>query len=107
MKNCGYPFYLQIATKDFLNELVRRFPEKPPIRPSRAQRRILEMIEEWRATIVGSARDPRDFAHIRDMHRLLRMKGTILYTELTSGYIFPQITPDVQAVLGQSDVYAT
>ena len=75
MKNCGYPFHLQIATKDFLNEFVRRFPEKPPPRPSRAQRRILEMIEEWRATIVVSARDPKDFAHIRDMHRLLRMKG--------------------------------
>lgn len=66
---------MQIATKDFLNELVRRFPERPPPRPSRAQRRILEMIEEWRATIVVSARDPKDFAHVRDMHRLLRMKG--------------------------------
>ena len=75
MKNCGYPFHLQIATKDFLNELVRRFPERPPPRPSTAQRRILGMIEEWRATIVVSARDPKDFAHIRDMHRLLRMKG--------------------------------
>jgi hypothetical protein len=58
-----------------LNELVRRFPERPPPRPSRAQTRILEMIEEWRATIVMAARDPKDFAHIRDMHRLLRMKG--------------------------------
>jgi len=94
VKNCGYPFHLQIATKDFLNELVRRFPERPPPRPSRAQRRILEMIEEWRATIVVSARDPKDFAHIRDMHRLLRMKG----------YIFPQITLDAQAVLGPGDV---
>ena len=55
--------------------MVRRFPERPPPRPSRAQRRILEMIEEWRATIVAAARDPKDFAHIRDMHRLLRMKG--------------------------------
>ena len=76
VKNCGYPFHLQIATKDFLNEFVRRFPERPPPRPSRAQRRILEMIEEWRATIVVSARDAKDFAHIRDMHRLLRIKGT-------------------------------
>jgi ADP-ribosylation factor-binding protein GGA len=52
------------------------------------------MIEEWRATIVVAARDPKDFAHIRDMHRLLRMKG----------YTFPQITLDAQAVLGPSDV---
>jgi ADP-ribosylation factor-binding protein GGA len=83
VKNCGYPFHLQIATKDFLNEFVRRFPERPPPRPSRAQRRILEMIEEWRATIVAAAREPRDFAHIRDMHRLLRMKGNTLLPTLT------------------------
>ncbi|CAJ0763370.1 18839_t:CDS:2, partial [Entrophospora sp. SA101] len=30
VKNCGYPFHLQIATKEFLNELVRKFPEKSP-----------------------------------------------------------------------------
>ena len=65
------------------------------------------MIEEWRATIVASARDPKDFAHIRDMHRLLRMKGTAPpypYTTNMVGYIFPQITLDAQAVMGQSDV---
>ena len=54
---------------------MRRFPERPPPRPSRAQRRILEMIEEWRATIVASAREPKDFTNVRDMHRLLRLKG--------------------------------
>jgi ADP-ribosylation factor-binding protein GGA len=97
---------LQIATKDFLNEFVRRFPERPPPRPSRAQRRILEMIEEWRATIVVSARDPKDFAHIRDMHRLLRMKGIFLtFVMLIIGYIFPQVTVDAQAVMGPSDVF--
>jgi len=51
VKNCGYPFHLQISTKEFLNELVRRFPERPPIRPSRVQLKILEAIEEWRGTI--------------------------------------------------------
>ncbi|KAI8334996.1 hypothetical protein BC941DRAFT_462069 [Chlamydoabsidia padenii] len=30
VKNCGYPFHLQIATKEFLNALVRKFPERPP-----------------------------------------------------------------------------
>jgi ADP-ribosylation factor-binding protein GGA len=88
VKNCGYPFHLQIATKDFLNEFVRRFPERPPPRPSRAQRRILEMIEEWRATIVHAARDPKDFAHIRDMHRLLRMKGIPIFMCLTKDMCF-------------------
>jgi hypothetical protein len=62
------------------------------------------MIEEWRATIVASARDPKDFAHIRDMHRLLRMKGIPSDQEANVGYTFPHITPDAQAVLGQSDV---
>src|SRR5690348_1248380 len=50
VKNCGYPFHLQISTKEFLNELVRRFPERPPVRPSRVQNKILEAIEEWRST---------------------------------------------------------
>ena len=31
VKNCGYPFHLQIATKEFLNELVRKFPERPAV----------------------------------------------------------------------------
>ncbi|UZP42410.1 hypothetical protein NXS19_010226 [Fusarium pseudograminearum] len=52
VKNCGYPFHLQIGTKEFLNELVRRFPERPPMRPTRVQAKILEAIEEWRGTIL-------------------------------------------------------
>lgn len=32
VKNCGYPFHLQVASKEFLNELVRRFPANPPVR---------------------------------------------------------------------------
>ena len=27
VKNCGYPFHLQILRKEFLNELVKRFPK--------------------------------------------------------------------------------
>ena len=30
VKNCGYPFQLQISTKEFLNELVRRFRKGLP-----------------------------------------------------------------------------
>jgi hypothetical protein len=29
VKNCGYPFHLIISTKEFLNELVKKFPETP------------------------------------------------------------------------------
>ncbi|KAJ9112894.1 hypothetical protein QFC19_000449 [Naganishia cerealis] len=45
VKECGYPFHLQIATKEFLNELVRRFPERPPMVLGPVMGKILEEIE--------------------------------------------------------------
>lgn len=94
VKNCGYPFHLQISTKEFLNELVRRFPERPPLRASRVQNKILEAIEEWRSTICQTSRYKDDLGFIRDMHRLLLYKG----------YIFPEVRRDDAAVLNPSDV---
>ncbi|KAK7757597.1 ARF-binding protein [Diatrype stigma] len=94
VKNCGYPFHLQISTKEFLNELVRRFPERPPVRASRVQAKILEAIEEWRSTICETSRYKEDLGFIRDMHRLLSYKG----------YIFPEVRRDDAAVLNPSDV---
>ncbi|KAK3898193.1 VHS domain-containing protein [Staphylotrichum tortipilum] len=93
VKNCGYPFHLQIATKDFLNELVRRFPERPPVRPSRVQAKILEAIEEWRGTLCETSRYREDLGFIRDMHRLLSYKG----------YTFPEVRREDAAVLNPSD----
>ncbi|PKX94607.1 VHS domain protein [Aspergillus novofumigatus IBT 16806] len=93
VKNCGYPFHLQVSTKEFLNELVRRFPERPPMQPSRVQHRILESIEEWRQTICQTSRYKEDLGHIRDMHRLLLYKG----------YMFPEIRHEDAAVLNPSD----
>ncbi|MCJ1486679.1 hypothetical protein MMC06_006857 [Schaereria dolodes] len=93
VKNCGYAFQLQISTKEFLNELVRRFPEKPPIRPSRVQLKILEAIEEWRMTICQTSRYKEDLGFIRDMHRLLSYKG----------YMFPEVRREDAAVLNPSD----
>ncbi|KAK0552953.1 ARF-binding protein [Tilletia horrida] len=89
VKNCGYPFHLQIATKEFLNELVKRFPERPPPFPSPTMRRILELIHEWKLTICVTSKHKEDLAHIRDMHRLLTYKG----------YRFPNIDSRVQNVL--------
>ena len=43
VRNCGYPMHLQISTKEFLNELVRRFPERPPMVTGRVMGRILEV----------------------------------------------------------------
>ncbi|KAK3708154.1 ARF-binding protein [Vermiconidia calcicola] len=93
VKNCGYPFHLQISTKEFLNELVRRFPERPPIRTTRTQTRILELIEEWRRTICETSKYKEDLGFIRDMHRLLSYKG----------YQFPEIRREDAAVLNPSD----
>ncbi|KAL8981050.1 MAG: hypothetical protein Q9177_005695 [Variospora cf. flavescens] len=84
---------LSISTKEFLNELVRRFPERPPIRPSRVQMKILEAIEEWRMTICQTSRYKEDLGFIRDMHRLLSYKG----------YMFPEIRREDAAVLNPSD----
>lgn len=96
VKNCGYPFQLQVGTKEFLNELVRRFPERPPVRATRVQLRILEAIEEWKSTICQTSRYKEDLGFIRDMHRLLSYKG----------YTFPQVRREDAAVLNPSDVSA-
>lgn len=93
VKNCGYPFQLQISRKEFLNELVRRFPERPPLRYTRVQRMILAQIEEWYQTICCTSKYKSDFGYIRDMHRLLANKG----------YVFPEVNFDDAAVLNPSD----
>lgn len=93
VKNCGYAFHLQVSTKDFLNELVRRFPERPPIRVTRVQNRILELIEEWRSTICVTSKYREDLGFIRDMHRLLSYKG----------YTFPEVKKEDAAVLNPTN----
>ncbi|KAF9963031.1 hypothetical protein BGZ65_006402 [Modicella reniformis] len=80
VKNCGHPFHLQIATKEFLNSLVRKFPERPLTTPTPIQTRVLELIQEWYTTLCKTSRYKDDLVHIRDMHRLLAFKG----------YRFPQ-----------------
>ncbi|KAF9996529.1 hypothetical protein BGZ65_007885, partial [Modicella reniformis] len=89
VKNCGYPFHLQISTKDFLNELVRKFPERPLTVPTPVQSRVLEMIQEWHQTLCKTSRYKEDLVYIKDMHRLLSFKG----------YRFPQVKNDSASVL--------
>lgn len=93
VKNCGYPFQLQISRKEFLNELVKTFPEKFPLRYSRTHRLILAQIEEWYQTICKTSKYKEDFGYIRDMHRLLSNKG----------YVFPEVKLEDAAVLNPSD----
>lgn len=75
VQSCGYPFHLQISTKEFLNELVRRFPERPPPFPNPIMTRILDLIHSWKEGICVESRWKEDLGNIRDMHRLLTFKG--------------------------------
>ena len=75
VQSCGYPFHLQISTKEFLNELVRRFPERPPPFPGPVMSKILELISGWKEGICTESRWKEDLGNIRDMHRLLTFKG--------------------------------
>lgn len=93
VKNCGYPFHLQISRKEFLNELVKRFPERPPMRYGKVQRLILTAIEEWYQTICKHSKYKEDMGYIRDMHRLLKYKG----------YTFPKINNEDLSVLKPSE----
>lgn len=93
VKNCGYPFHLQILRKEFLNGLVKRFPERPPPRYTKVQRLILGQIEEWYQTICRTSKYKNDFVYIKDMHRLL----------LNKGYIFPEVKLEDAAVLNPLD----
>jgi len=94
---CGYPFQLQIGTKEFLNELVRRFPERPPPFPGPVMTRILELIHTWKETICTDSRWKEDLGNIRDMHRLLTFKGyrfrEISQTNTPSASVSCQDTP--------------
>jgi len=75
ISSLGHLFHLQISTKEFLNELVRRFPERPPPFPGPIMTRILDMIHEWKETICKESRWKEDLGNIKDMHRLLGYKG--------------------------------
>jgi hypothetical protein len=75
VNSLGHLFHLQIATKEFLNELVRRFPERPPPFPGPIMTRILDLIHEWKESICKESRWKEDLGNIKDMHRLLGYKG--------------------------------
>ncbi|KAI8967750.1 hypothetical protein BDF20DRAFT_917352 [Mycotypha africana] len=93
VKNCGYPFHLQIATKEFLNELVRKFPERPAPFPSPVTQRILYLIKEWKVALTDMSKHKDDLVHIKDMYRLLRFKG----------YRFPELRDASVAALAPSE----
>lgn len=84
VKNCGYPVHLQISRKEFLNELVRNFSERPPMRQSFVERKILLFIEEWYQSLCKFSDYKEDMQFIKDMRKLLKYKG----------YSFPKVKED-------------
>ncbi|KAI8869758.1 VHS-domain-containing protein, partial [Ramicandelaber brevisporus] len=105
VKNCGHAFHLQIGSKDFLNELVRRFPEFPSqqhAQPKLRERipvnnRILQFIQEWRTTLCVNSRFKDDLRKIEDMARMLEFKG----------YKLPTLEGKSEVLLGPRDSLRT
>ncbi|CAO3595013.1 unnamed protein product [Absidia cylindrospora] len=78
---------------EFLNQLVRRFPERPAPFPSPVIQRILYLIKEWKVALTDMSRHKDDLIHIKDMYRLLRFKG----------YKFPDLRDSSVAALAPSE----
>ncbi|KAJ2864256.1 ARF-binding protein [Coemansia aciculifera] len=94
VKNCGHPVHYQVASREFLNELFRRFPEFQPSMPNPLHYRILELLQEWRVTLCRRSRYKDDLQRINDMYSLLRRKG----------WRFPELeSENVAVVLGPED----
>jgi ADP-ribosylation factor-binding protein GGA len=49
-KNCGYPVHIILSTKEFLNDLVKRFPDRP-LNIGPVQYHILDLIGTWNSTL--------------------------------------------------------
>ncbi|KAJ1876668.1 ARF-binding protein, partial [Coemansia sp. S17] len=82
------------ASREFLNELFRRFPEFQPSMPNPLHYRILELLQEWRVSLCRRSRYKDDLQRINDMYSLLRRKG----------WRFPELeSENVAVVLGPED----
>ena len=79
--------------------MVKKFPETPIVyivfnrkHLTCAQYKILELIQQWHATLCVSSRYRHDFKHVGDMYRLLIYKGKFLI--LIVGYRFPDLAEE-------------
>ncbi|PVU90830.1 hypothetical protein BB559_004432 [Furculomyces boomerangus] len=109
VKNCGHAVHFQIASKDFLNSLVRRFPEFQPNYPNPVQNKILEMLQEWRYTLCVNSRHKEDLYRIKDMCNLLKRKHWRLpepKTDNTAIILGPQNMVKSQTELEKEDLEA-
>jgi ADP-ribosylation factor-binding protein GGA len=60
VKHCGYPFHLQIATPEFLDQYVKKFPKLPPDHIFMTEQRMIENIEKWRLAVCEKSKYPED-----------------------------------------------
>ncbi|OMJ16006.1 putative ADP-ribosylation factor-binding protein [Smittium culicis] len=109
VKNCGHAVHYQIASKDFLNQLVRRFPEFQPSTSNPVQQKILEMLQEWRFSLCENSRYKEDLTKIKDMCNLLQRKHWRLpkpSSNNTAVILGPQNTIRSQSELENEDLEA-
>ena len=97
VKNCDFGFHFQIASKEFLNELFKHFPERPPPVRSPVQEKILELLVQWNILLYETSKYKTDFVHVNDMYRLLLHKG----------YHFPELKTELANVLKSPDTLKT
>ncbi|KAJ1976095.1 ARF-binding protein [Dimargaris xerosporica] len=93
VKNCGHAFHYQIATKEFLTELVSKFPSPAPSKITVVQFRILELLQEWRRTLCRHSRYKDDLANIDKMAK--KLEGC--------GYNLPEVETEPSIILGPAD----
>ncbi|EPY54181.1 localized Arf binding gamma-adaptin [Schizosaccharomyces cryophilus OY26] len=93
VKNCGFPFHLQIASQEFLNGFVSRFPKYPLPHMNKIQKKILEMLEEWNYMLCKNNRHSQEFSRIHDLRELMSFQG----------YKFPKVDKDSIAVMNPSN----
>jgi len=93
VKNCSFPFHLQVSSKRFLNELVRTFPEKPMTPVNAIHTKILELLQVWRLAFEKS-RYKDDLRLTTEMCKLLKSKG----------YKFPKAKADPNLVVNDASL---
>ncbi|XP_045214677.2 target of Myb1 membrane trafficking protein-like isoform X3 [Mercenaria mercenaria] len=70
VKNCGRRFHIQIANKDFLNDMVKVIgPKYDP--PQALQEKVLSMIQTWADAFRGSP----DMKDVEKVYQDLKAKG--------------------------------
>jgi hypothetical protein len=73
--NCGYPMYLAVSKRDFLNKLMYRFPPGPQYATDRTHEFILTMLGKWCVALCQRSQWGKEFGNIQLMHSLLKNRG--------------------------------